>query len=562
MQSFANPVAELPGTQFKVIDIHRRCIVKAPEGCSFITLTYVWGGVDQPRLSAATAPLLMRDGGLDVVWSKIPTTIRDAIVVCEQLGERYLWVDALCIMQDSVRDMKLQILRMRQIYSAAKCAIVAVSAETAGIGLLGNPLAKHSQPLRACESEDSLNTLVESSPWSSRAWCYQEKVLSHRLILFTSNGIYMQCRKGTCDAKGTQLPDKEGQSFAKFNAVGGMLSICPGEGLESYVSAVEYYSQRKLTKQEDKMDAFEGIFRRYGSRMDGKESSFCYGLPICAFDQTICWRTRRHNPHLRNQSFPSWSWLGWNDAVLFDRKMLQIARTSQIIYNPDHYNDDIEDTRELRKPASHPMRNLKFGFPTAGDGNFRNSPGRWLHGSVTDLRIAHDHLESDGSNSLYAVFPNRCGQQPAPPPPRTISVMEFLKQPLPMMKLMDAEMMAAPSVPAAKQTEEEYNLAEHDRHEGCEAQTPLGYIWLDRKWREKQLDQCIMGFMALAGEKDPKRQGEWVITMLMCLQRMEKNGHFWARERVQVMDCEIEEERWLKIGAKVTNFQAYLMMRC
>ena len=54
----------------------------------------------------------------------------------------------------------------------------------------------------------------------------------------------------------------------------------------------------------------------------------------------------------------------------------------------------------------------------------------------------------------------------------------------------------------------QYNFAEHDRHEGCKAQTPLGYIWLDRKWREKQPDQCIMGFMALAGEKDSKRQGE------------------------------------------------------
>jgi hypothetical protein len=231
-------------------------------------------------------------------------------------------------MQDSARDMKLQILRMRQIYSAAKCAIAAVSAETAGVGLLGSPLAKQSQPLRECESEASLNNLLESSPRSSRAWCYQEKVLSHRLLLFTSNGIYMQCQKGTYDAKGTQLPGKESQGFAKFNAVGGMLSGRPGEDLESYVSAVEYYSQRKLTKQEDKTNAFEGIFRRYGGRMDGKKSSFCYGLPICAFDQTFCWRTRQHNPHLRNQVFPSWSWLGWNDAVSFDRKMLQTARTS------------------------------------------------------------------------------------------------------------------------------------------------------------------------------------------------------------------------------------------
>ena len=107
-----------------------------------------------------------------------------------------------------------------------------------------------------------------------------------------------------------------------------------------------------------------------------------------------------------------------------------------------------------------------------------------------------------------------------------ISAMELLEQPLPMIKWMDPETAATPPMPAAKQTEEEYNLAENDQHEGCEGQTPLGYIWLDRKWREKQPDRCIMGFMALAGEKDPKRQGKWMITMLMCLQRMEEDGHF------------------------------------
>jgi hypothetical protein len=46
-----------------------------------------------------------------------------------------------------------------------------------------------------------------------------------------------------------------------------------------------------------------------------------------------------------------------------------------------------------------------------------------------------------------------------------ISAMELLEQPI---KWMDAETAAAPSAP-----EEEHNHAEHDQHEGCEAQTPL-----------------------------------------------------------------------------------------
>jgi hypothetical protein len=545
-----------PGVRFKAIDVHRRYIVDAPDDCSFIVLTYVWGGVDQPKLTADTMPILMREGGLDAIWPKIPTTIRDAITVCERLGERYLWIDALCIMQDSVRDMKFQILRMRQIYAAAKCAIVAVSADTAEVGLLGSTPANGPRP---CDSADGLNSLLESSPWSSRAWCYQEKVLSHRVILFTSSGIYMQCQNGTYDAKGTPLTRrKECQSLARFNAVGGMLSVPPGEDLESYISAVEYYSQRELTKQQDKMNAFQGILRRYRGMLNSKNTSFCYGLPISAFDQTFCWRTYRHSPHRHNEGFPSWSWLGWNDTVSFDRKMIQTARTSQMIYSPDNYwyRDDYADVLELRKPATRSMRDGgKFGFPASGGGMFYNSPEIFLCGSVAHLSIALDAVESDSSNCLYAVFPTKCGDQPPPIPLRTMTFLELLTQPLPKISWMDAETAAAPSVPATQQSEEEYDLSEHDNHVACEAKTPLGYMWLDREWREKQSGQCIMEFMALAGEKDVKREGKWITTMLMCLQRMEKNGHFWARERVQVMDCEIEEEGWLKTRAEVIHFK-------
>ncbi|KAK1671584.1 heterokaryon incompatibility, partial [Colletotrichum godetiae] len=94
----------------------------------FAVLTYVWGGIEQPKLKEANMDEYSCDYGLDAIWRDIPKTIRDAIHVCETIGERYLWVDALCIVQDSPRDVKTQILRMREIYSAAKFTIAAVSA--------------------------------------------------------------------------------------------------------------------------------------------------------------------------------------------------------------------------------------------------------------------------------------------------------------------------------------------------------------------------------------------------------------------------------------------------
>lgn len=571
---------DLPGVQFRVIDVCRRCIVDAPVGCSFAVLSYVWGGVDQPKLTAETMSFLLQDGGLNTIWAKIPITIRDAITVCENIGIPHLWVDALCIRQDYTRDMSIQILRMRQIYAAAKCTIAAVSAETANDGLLGSSTLSGAP--RHCRSAAILHTLINSSPWSDRAWCYQEKVLSHRAILFTSNGIYLQCQKGTYDSRGRSLAaNKRRSRLTRFNTVGGMISVPPGEELYSYLAAVEQYSQRNLTKQEDKKNAFQAIFRGYGGSMDGKECTFFYGLPTHAFDQTLCWGTRQHNPRRRNENFPSWSWLGWNDAVFFDKRMIRTATTSQVIYGA-MAGVHGEDTTELRKPAPHRARGGGgFGFPVSllGShgmiGTLTGIPELTICGSLANLAVASKPERSAGSNGIYAVFPTRCGEQPPSPPPpsRKVIVVESRPQPQPPPKpeLIGAKTAAAP-LPATHQTEEEnerdeefdtdeeyeteeeeYDPHEHDEHKTCLlGEKPLGYIWLDKEWREKQSGHRLMPFMALAGERSVRRKGKWTITMLMCLRHVKDQG-ILKSERVQVIDCRIAEEEWLRIGGKVAR---------
>jgi hypothetical protein len=248
---------------------------------------------------------LTQEGGLDIIWPRIPQTVRDAIVFCKQISERYLWVDALCIIQDFPRDMRLSILRMRQVYAAAKCTISAISANTAKAGIL-NSLATHNQ---SCLTVNSLYNLIETSPWSQRAWCYQEKVLSHRMIFFTLNGVYMQCQSGAYNGMGTSLTREIGQPAPhRYNVVGGMLSmhIRPHHELESYLSAVEYYSVRTASKKSDKMNAFQGILQMYKGTLNRAVNSFCFGLPTFAFDQVVCWCSTKHNPDVRNPAFPSW----------------------------------------------------------------------------------------------------------------------------------------------------------------------------------------------------------------------------------------------------------------
>jgi hypothetical protein len=83
----------------KVIDVHRRRIVKAPKGCRYLALSYVWGGMNLSLLTRRSEALFEQEGSIEL--EKFPKTICDPIELCRELGERYLWIDSMCITQDS-----------------------------------------------------------------------------------------------------------------------------------------------------------------------------------------------------------------------------------------------------------------------------------------------------------------------------------------------------------------------------------------------------------------------------------------------------------------------------
>ncbi|KAM0263417.1 hypothetical protein ACHAQJ_001273 [Trichoderma viride] len=494
------------GVQLRVIDTVRRCIIVAPEKCQYMALSYVLGAVDQPTLTVDILDKLAEEGGLAIIWPKMSQTVRDAIIFCESLGERYLWIDALCIIHDSPRDMRLSIPRKRQIYAAAKCTLSATSTSTARDGLSTNLTAD----TLTFPTIDALYRHIETSPWSRHAWCYQEKVLSHRIIFFTSYGIYIQCQVGVYSGTGEPLTRDTGHpELDRSNVVDGMLSmrIGDGDGLESYLSAVEHYSSRTTPKQTDKINAFQGILQMYKGMMDGVASTFCFGLPTFAFDQTFCWRNEQQNPELRNPAFPSWSWLGWDNAIIFDRALVRKAHTDQI-FAPFGANKQIDIIQQAgpgyleicqgRKPADMFQAPHEFGFP-ATVRSFNRNPVLDLAASMVKLSIANEPKGSNGLSNCYAVLPNDNRHIPAGDTIR-----------------------------------------------------PLGFIWLHEQWRAQQENPCIMEFMALAGKPDVEMPGKWIITMLMCLQRMDQREPFGNYERLQIMDCELSEETWLKMGAVTT----------
>jgi Heterokaryon incompatibility protein (HET) len=166
----------------------------------YAALSYVWGGKQTFTLNTISERKLFQPGSIRANDPAIPATIRDAMVVCASLSIRHLWVDSLCISQDS-SDRHDQIQLMHEIYLKAEVTIIVATGQDANAGLLGVRSGSRSTgqitaPVRNLALAIRLNPLSKVLPrnkWDSRAWTYQECLLSPRKLFFTSQQVCYSC---------------------------------------------------------------------------------------------------------------------------------------------------------------------------------------------------------------------------------------------------------------------------------------------------------------------------------------------------------------------------------
>jgi hypothetical protein len=103
----------------------------------YIALSYMWGGVHQLLMTTENGAELSLPSSLQRYWSNIPAVIQDAIHFVAALGERYLWVDSLCIVQNDVKIKHHQILQMGSIYNGALACLVGAVGGDAASGVVG-----------------------------------------------------------------------------------------------------------------------------------------------------------------------------------------------------------------------------------------------------------------------------------------------------------------------------------------------------------------------------------------------------------------------------------------
>lgn len=173
-----------------------------PSDTEYVALSYRWSTQSTVRLTKATEVSF----GKQIDMLSLPKSILHAILLANGLGYEYLWIDALCIIQDSEIDWLQESARMCDYYSYSALTIAANTTDPdAGFLKSRNALAKLpccvipkgrvppiyiSQPSEVASGEmDALKQL----PLGRRGWVFQERLLAPRIIHFTDVEVFWEC---------------------------------------------------------------------------------------------------------------------------------------------------------------------------------------------------------------------------------------------------------------------------------------------------------------------------------------------------------------------------------
>ncbi|KAF4627371.1 hypothetical protein G7Y89_g10785 [Cudoniella acicularis] len=290
----------------------------------YVALSYVWGTRKNFTTDTSNIRVHQQQGSLETFLEEIPRVIRDAMSLVRRLGLRYLWVDSLCIVQNSKRSWNLNSRVMNLIYGNAFLTICAADGNDAWFGLKALDSSAHSisQYIEECAPGVRLmvsqlaETGINASVWNTRAWTFQERLLSRRCLIFTEGRVFFQCRSATMSEDLVSESHGAGWSLDLAKALPQILHELDRRPIRVYMNCMSRYSERNLTQPKDILAAFNGVSNLISGVM---KAPFIFGLPSSHFDLALLWeplqsvsrRVQEEGQDFQDLAFPSWSWCGW-----------------------------------------------------------------------------------------------------------------------------------------------------------------------------------------------------------------------------------------------------------
>jgi hypothetical protein len=304
----------------------------------YLTLSHCWGDLEFTTLTTET----LQDFQSDTHQSKLTKTFRDALQVTVWLGYEYIWIDALCILQDSDEDWRAEIASMGSIYRNSTCTIAALGARDGNDGLFfhRSPPAMTPCPL----FQDGSHRIYAADPRRyrkpllERAWVLQEQCLSARTIQFGVNQVSWVCRTKECSElqRAVDPCDRSGRPLAVFTQLANSInqpSSFWSNVKEDWELLLDCYRERRLRSCKDRPYALQGV-----SSEIAKERGWhmAHGLWTHSWIEQLLWVVScpKEIECTLEHGAPSWSWFNVNDHEYLEQGYREV-KDADIALDPD-----------------------------------------------------------------------------------------------------------------------------------------------------------------------------------------------------------------------------------
>ena len=320
---------------------------------NYTALSYCWGGPQEIVATKDRWEKLMEGIPLQV----LPKTIQDAVVVTRRLGHQYLWVDALCILQDSEQDWLSEASKMAHIYGNACVTISAAGGSDCSAGCFMKGKADTGQELGqlvlGLPNGDTgiiylrVNNYYKpaNDPLNKRGWALQERLLSPRLLIYSAGKVSWQCqtKSGTQGIGSARLPNYFFDNLLTNGYKQDWHSPSPKTDKNLFILWAQIaldYSRRDLTYESDALPALSGLARRL---QDITGDEYLAGLWRESLCRWLMWHTETY---IKSRPLiylaPTWSWLSLRGPILFvhsrfdsDSSRIKILDAVTILVGPD-----------------------------------------------------------------------------------------------------------------------------------------------------------------------------------------------------------------------------------
>jgi Heterokaryon incompatibility protein (HET) len=337
----------------------------------YCTLSYCWG--TSKTFTTTSRSLRLRKTRIN--FHSLPGTFRDAVTITRQLGVRWLWIDALCIVQDDRRDWEQESVKMGAIYSMAYVTVAADSGKDCTSGCFNFkstsqelafdnvPFELHSTNLDGRTSkvylwDPSVRGVqkptppeIDGSPLAERGWVCQERILSPRILHYTSTQLFWECRQVLLAEDNLRPWTLWASNQSTSGTVCGLARNLYGSttdpaglsrllGIWYNAVVAQSYSRRKLTLPDDKLTAISGIARAFARHFRTK---YVAGLWLLDISWGLSWRRRGTATYTPSYRAPSFSWAAFDALVewpmpsLEQKSRLAVLETHIVLSGTDPF---------------------------------------------------------------------------------------------------------------------------------------------------------------------------------------------------------------------------------